>query len=152
VIAGALLLLLLLAALIWWLLQPKPPAVIPAAVQAHHALDSLRQAPETGPVLSRVSQIIRGYFGKAFGLPGGELTTTEFCMAVGEQEEVGPELRREVGDFLRLCDERKFAPGAATEPLGAVMRADKLIDEAEARRAELLLQAQERARLKGNSS
>ncbi len=130
------------AALVWFLTRPKPPVILPPAVQARQALEALRQLAEDGALLSRVSQILRRYFAAAFGLPPGELTTAEFCRALAGLEPVGSELAGEVSDFLRQCDQRKFAPAAPAPPLGAVAQALKLIDLAEARLAWLRQAAQ----------
>jgi hypothetical protein len=119
----------------WWLVRPKPPVPAPPVTQAREALEPLRSQPETGVVLSRVSQVVRHYFAAAFNLPPGELTTTEFCRAIAGVEKLGPELPSAVAQFLRQCDERKFAPLPAQPPLGAVSQAAAFIDQAETRRA-----------------
>ena len=51
--------------------------------------------------------------GAAFALPPGEMTTADFCRAIAGQARVGDELSSALSDFLRNCDERKFAPAAA---------------------------------------
>ena len=97
---------------IWWATRPKPPVIIPPEVQARGDLESLRKLAEDGRVLSKVSQAVRRYFGAAFALPPGELTTAEFCRAMAANDQVGSELSTTTSDFLRRCDERKFAPDA----------------------------------------
>ena len=82
-------------------------------VQARKELSSLRGQPETGALLSRVSGSVRHYAAAAFSLPAGELTTAEFCRAVIGNEAVGLSLAESVTDFLKRCDERKFAPPTA---------------------------------------
>jgi len=120
---------------IWRLTRPKPPVVVAPVAQAHAELESLRTQPETGAVLSKVSQVVRHYFTGAFGLPPGELTTTEFCRAIGTVDKLDPDLASGVAGFLRQCDERKFAPQPVQPPLGAVTQATQLIDQAETRRS-----------------
>ena len=110
VILGGLLLLALVCAVVWFLTRPKPPVIVPPEVQARQALEPLRQQPEDGVLLSRVSQILRHYVAAAFDLPPGELTTTEFCRAIAGHAEIGPELSAALSDFLRQCDQRKFSP------------------------------------------
>ncbi len=133
--------LALLGALgIWYLLRPKPPVVLPPVVQARQVLDNLVGQPETGAVLSKVSQAVRHYFTAAFKLPPVEFTTTEFCRTISEAGEVGPELAASVSEFLRECDERKFAPRPAQAPLNAVSQANRFIDQAESRREALAAQ------------
>jgi len=137
VIITAVLLLGLLCAAVWWLRRPRPAVMVPPEAQARQALEPLRAQPEDGVLLSRVSQILRRYVGAAFGLPPGEMTTADFCRALAGHERLGAELSATVGDFLRSCDERKFAPPAARPALGAVDQGLKLIELAEARRAHL---------------
>ena len=81
--------------------------------------------------------MLRQYVAAAFDLPPGELTTAEFCNLIERHEAVGQELARALNEFLHRCDERKFAPSPATQPLGAAAGALKLIDQAESRRAAL---------------
>jgi hypothetical protein len=131
---------LLLAALgvaVWLLLRPKPPEVVPPEVQARQALEPLRPQPEDGALLSRISQVLRHYVATAFDLPPGELTTTEFCRAMADHSSMGAELSAALGEFLRQCDQRKFSPPPPAPPLSAAAQALKLVELAEARRAEL---------------
>jgi hypothetical protein len=128
------LLLCAVAVGIWLLCRPKPAAVVPPKVQAQHELEPLRSQPEDGVLLSRVSQVLRHYVAAAFGLPPAELTTSEFCHTLEGLEPVGPELSAAFSDFLRRCDERKFAPSPPQPPLGAVAQASRLIELTEARR------------------
>ena len=120
------------AALLWALLRPKPPPVItPPAIEAQQQLQSLSAQMESGEVLSHVSRILRHYFSLTFGLPPAERTTTEFSRALAALPEVGPDLSGSVNDFLRQCDQRKFAPSPPQPPMGAIAAASKLIDRAE---------------------
>jgi hypothetical protein len=137
VILAGVLLLGVIAAGIWWLTRPKPAVVVPPAVQARQGLEPLRQKPEDGALLSQVSQVLRRYVSAAFGLPPGEMTTADFCRAIAGQGRIGPDLSAPLGDFLRKCDERKFAPSAPAPALGAADQALKLVELAEARRAQL---------------
>ncbi len=130
-------LLALLGVALWFATRPKPPVIVPPEVQARGDLEALRQLPEDGRVLSRVSQTVRHYFGAAFALPPGELTTAEFCRAMAANDQVGSELSTTTNDFLRRCDERKFAPDAPPEPTRAAESALKLIERAEIQREQL---------------
>jgi hypothetical protein len=136
VLFGVLLLALVCAAA-WFLTRPKPPVVVPPEVQGRQALEPLRQQPEDGVLLSRVSQVLRHYLSAAFNLPPEELTTAEFCRAIAGHSQVGPELSSALSDFLRQCDQRKFSPPAPAPPLSAAAQALKLIDQAQARRIAL---------------
>ncbi len=159
VLLGGVLILLLTGLLVWLLFRPRPATAIPPEILARRTLESLRQEPETGALLSRVSQTVKTYFGVVFGLPEGELTTAEFSRALTAVAEPGIGLKSQVCEFLRTCDERKFAPSTAPEakadgaraPLGAVTQAGKLIDAAEKRRAELRAGA-EAKRAEANAS
>jgi hypothetical protein len=137
--------LMIVGALVWLLLRPKRGVALPPAVRARTALEPLRGAPESGAMLSRVSQIIRTYYCAAFDLPPLELTTSEFCRAIQGAPAVGPELSAKVGDFLRECDKRKFSRATQATPLGAVARADNLLEEAETRRQQLRVESEARA-------
>ena len=137
VILAGVLVVALVGAGIWILTRPKPPVVVPPEVLARKALEPLRQQPEDGALLSRVSQILRHYVAAAFDLPPGELTTAEFCGAVASHPLIGPELSAALSAFLRLCDQDKFSPPAPVPPLSAVAQALKLIDQAQARRLAL---------------
>lgn len=137
VILGALLLLLLAGALVWVLLRPKPPPVMtPPALEAQQQLKSLSAQVESGEVLSHVSRILRHYFSLTFGLPPAERTTTEFSRALATLPQVGSDLSGSVNDFLRQCDERKFAPSPPQPPMGAIATASNLIERAEAARTD----------------
>jgi len=137
VIVGCVLSLMAIAGVVWLLSRPKPPVLVPPAARARRELELLRQQPEDGALLSRVSQIVRHYISARFGLPPGELTTTEFCRVLAGAEQVGPDLSSAVGEFLRQCDWRKFAPAPPSLPLGVVPRAFQLIETAQAWQAEL---------------
>jgi hypothetical protein len=136
-IALSVVLLGLMGLAIWRLTRPRPPAPVPAVIQARQALEPLRQQPENGLLLSRVSRVVRHYLADAFGLAPAERTTAEICQAMASMEQVGPELSQKLAGFLQECDRRKFAPGPVIPPLGAVDQAASLIDLAEARRAVL---------------
>jgi len=147
VVLGGVAVLALAGAGAWLLTRPKPPVVVAPEEQARGALEPLREKPEDGALLSRVSQVLRHYVTAAFHLPPEELTTAEFCRAMSGQGRIGPDLSAALSEFLRQCDERKFSPPAPTPPLSAVAQALKLIEQAQARRAAL---AQPVAQLTGS--
>jgi hypothetical protein len=122
---------------LWLFFRPKPKIIIPPEVQARQTLERLRQQPEDGVVLSRVSQVVRNYFIMAFQLALGEFTTAEFSRALSGHEQIGAELSTAVADFLRDCDARKFSTATALVPLDAANQALKLVEQAEQRRAQL---------------
>jgi hypothetical protein len=122
----------LLAFGIWRFLRPKPEIVVPPEVQAREALENLRQQPEDGVILSRISQTVRNYFIAAFQLAPGELTTIEFCAVLAANEKIGAENTKSISDFLHECDVKKFSSSPAVMPLNAADHALKLIACAEA--------------------
>ena len=137
IVLVAVALVVLVLAAVWWWLRPKPSLPVPIEILTRKELEALRQRNEDGQVLSQVSRVLRGYLVGAFALPAGELTTSEFCRAVAAHDKIGPDLTARVGEFLRQCDELKFAPAIAPTPMSAAERALELIALGEARRAHL---------------
>ncbi|MSU57195.1 MAG: DUF4381 family protein [Pedosphaera sp.] len=134
---AGLLALLVIGILVWLLLKPKLVAPPLPEVHARRALENLRQRSEDGSVLSEVSQILRRYLVATFAIPRDELTTAELCTALEGNPKVGDELFAAVSDFLRRCDERKFASATTPAPPGAAAQALELLERSEARRAQL---------------
>lgn len=138
VIPAAILLLIIAAVLAFVLWRSQTQAVAVPAVEARRKLEPLRQHPESGAMLSLVSQVLRRYFAASFKLPPEEMNTAECCRAIAGHPQMGTELSAALAEFLRACDQRKFAPAAAAgsvPPLDAVSGALKLIEQAEERRA-----------------
>jgi hypothetical protein len=131
---------------LWLIFRPRPKIIIPPEVEARQALEMLRERQEDGAVLSRVSQVLRNYFIAAFKLAPGELTTTEFCYQISDNEEIGTELSSATSDFLRDCDTRKFSTMARLVKLDAANRALNLIEKTEQRRAQLRQPAETQTR------
>jgi hypothetical protein len=123
----------MLGAGVWFVVRPKPPILVSPEAQARQELEALRAKPETGLLLSKVSQILRHYFTAAFALPAGELTTADFCKLIAADNRIGDDLVSAMSGFLRQCDQRKFAPQPPTPPINAVAEAFKLIDSTQAR-------------------
>jgi len=125
--------------LTWLLTRPAPPVIMPPEEEARRALTALPPNAMDGATLSRVSQILRHYVRRAFELPLEELTTTEFCRLLADNQEIGPELALLLGGFFRVNDFQKFASLAPTvlEKINPVAQALMLIEKCEARRASL---------------
>ena len=136
VVIGGLALLGLLILLIRRLARPLPVLDTPPEARARWALEALHSKPEDGEILSRVSQILRHYFGAVYPLPPGELTTTDFCRAADNCPAIGAELAAATGEFLHECDRRKFAPIPPAGEADAVVRALALVEKSETRRAQ----------------
>jgi hypothetical protein len=69
------------------------------------------------------------------------MTTSEFSACISGDQRLQPELAARVTAFLRVADERKFNLSPPEEPLDAVNTVSQVIDQAEARLAELSLAA-----------
>jgi hypothetical protein len=136
VVTASLAFMAVLGILLWWLLQPKPPVPVPIEDLTRQELEALAREPENAQTLSKLSRCLRRYFATVFGLPAGELTTTEFNRAFAAQTTVGSELVAAVGEFLQQADEMKFAPGAGWES-DATQHALELFERGERRRVEL---------------
>jgi hypothetical protein len=121
---------------LWTLLRPPPPALAPPATRARETLAKLQRQPESGEVLSGISQALRRYFTAVFHLPPHELTTAEFSSVLANQSALEPELARSISSFLIECDQRKFSPGHPAPPLEAAGRALEIVSQIEQRRAE----------------
>ena len=89
-------------------------------------------------MLSQISQALRRYLINTFWLPPHEMTTCDFCRLLAAHERIGPALAEVLGEFLRACDERKFAPATTSPPLGAAGRALELVELVEAARLNAL--------------
>ena len=135
IVIGAIIAVAVVAILAIWLrYRRKPPVLVPPDVQARAALEALRDKAEDGILLSKVTQIIRAYIIAAFGLPPREFTTAEFCNILAADGRIGGELAASLSDFLRQCDERKFARPRPEASVNAVDQALGLVATAEARR------------------
>lgn len=121
----------------WLFLRPVPSFPVPIEVQTRRELEALQKQSQDETTLSHVSRCVQRYFAVAFGLPPGELTTTEFCRALAGNERIGSRLAERVAGFLRQCDVAKFSPVSAANPGTAVSEALELVAQSETRRAEL---------------
>jgi hypothetical protein len=113
--------------------RPRRPVEVPPAVVAKSELQSLRDRPENGATLSRISHTVRSYLQAAFHLGHGEMTTTEVSRALQQRPEAGSELAQAAHEFLLDCDVRKFAPIPPSHPGRALDGAVKLVELAEHR-------------------
>jgi hypothetical protein len=130
-IVGGAVVLVLLSLGIWLFTRPKPVVIEPPAVLARRALEPLRARAEDGALVSEVSRIVRRYVLSALNFPPEELTTTEFRAVLSSRPSINPEVSGAVGDFLRRCDQWKFAPEPPAPQLGAVTGALELVEKVE---------------------
>jgi hypothetical protein len=126
-VAAALLLLMGIGGLIWWLRRRLPPVLPAPELTARTELKRMVSQPEDAEMLARVGIILRQYLVVAFGLPAEAMTTTEFCRMIAAEPRIGAEEAGMVAVLLRQCDERKFSPGRAGQPLDAARRALELV-------------------------
>lgn len=132
IVVGGFLFILAQSLVLWKFLMRLQPKVEPVENLTRAALTDLLNEPEDGKLLSDVSRIVRGYFGKQFQMAGEEATTVEFIAAMARNEKMPLELGEKVSGFLRECDAQKFSPAAGKTELDAVERALDLVNEAEA--------------------
>jgi len=137
VIIGAIIFLALAILAVWKIVRPKSAPVLPPGKVARDMLARLQSLPEDGKLLSETSQILRRHVGAVFDFPGGEMTTTEFSVALAANASVGPQLADALSSFLRACDKDKFVAKNEAPLLNAVRRALQLVEQIERRRAEL---------------
>jgi hypothetical protein len=132
---------LAIVSLVAWLFsRPRRELMIGPAAWARQMLEPLRDQPEDGAILSRVSQVLRQYVAASFGLSSDEMTTTEFCRLLSQREAAGSEFCAAASQFLRQCDQQKFAPSSAASGMGAVSQVLILIEMGESRLAALQAQ------------
>jgi len=128
------------AALFVWmklLRRAKPVIVTPPEVMARSALEGLRGRTEDAALVAEVSRVFRRYVVFAFNLPPDELTTGEIQLALKADSQASPDLISAIHDFLRRCDEWKFARVPTAAPAGVVQRASELLEKTEAHRAQV---------------
>ena len=124
------------AAAFWFtrLRQPTPVPVTPPEELSRRALEPLRGRGEDAALIAEVSQIMRRYVISVFGLPPDELTTGELVKSLQSCRQASPELTDAIGNFLRRCDECKFAPAPSAVKIDAVTTALQLIAKIETHR------------------
>ena len=128
--------LALIVLIVVWVSRPALVVIISPELVARRALEPLRDRPEDGPLLMRVSAIVRHYLTHACGLPAGERTTRELCRELASRPRLDGELVAAIARFLRQCDERKFSLEPPPAPAPAVMAALEIVTRVEARHRE----------------
>lgn len=135
VIIGGFLFIIAQSLWLYKMLMRLQPQVEPVENLTRAALTDLLNEPEDGKLLSDVSRILRGYFGKQFQMAGEEATTAEFIAALEQNHKLDSGLKTRVAAFLRECDAQKFSPAAGKPEIDAAERALDLVNEAEKLRA-----------------
>jgi hypothetical protein len=96
-------------------------------VTVRRGLAALKSRPENAALVTEVSRLLRNYFRQTFGLSSDGLTTAELRDALSADIRIQPDLRAAIMDFLKRCDEFKFAPAPPARPLNALERAEELV-------------------------
>ena len=135
VIIGGFLFIAVQSLWLYKLLMRLQPKVEPVENLTRAALTDLLNEPEDGKLLSEISRILRGYFGKQFQTAGETATTAEFIAALKKNEMLDAGLKTKVAAFLRECDAQKFSPAANKSEIDAAEHALDLVNEAEKVRA-----------------
>lgn len=139
IIAAAIITLLVVIALVVLLTRPRRIVNEPPEIVARRRLTALLNRPENGALLAEVSRVFRRYVIFAFRLPPDEMTTTELDRLLHALPNAETTLVADVGDFLRQCDEEKFAPQSRPPRVNAAGRALALLEKIEARRRQQLV-------------
>ena len=134
IVAGAVVLLGLAALVVWRSRRAKPVVTVPPDVIACRALEALGQRTEDVGLVVEVSRIVRRYALTVFVLQNDELTTEELLKEVRACFPTHPELLAALGNLLRECDTRKFAPVSQPAASPIVPRALELIAKLESHR------------------
>lgn len=143
--AMALVALIAIVLLIVLFTRPKLRVAEPPEVAARRALHALGHTAEDGTLIMEASRIFRRYVLFAFGFPAVELTTKELREALQSRPQCDPAMVTEIDDFLRQCDEEKFAPLSRPPRLRSVARALELLEKIE-------VQRRRQAAIKGTSA
>jgi Domain of unknown function (DUF4381) len=132
IIIAACLALVLILLVVLLVRRTRPVIVEEPGVTARRALENLRGRAEDGALIVEVSRILKRFVLAALNLPPEqEQTTVEFRNFLKAGPQIKPELAEDVGDFLRRCDEWKFAPARPAPQLNAVPRALDLVEKIE---------------------
>lgn len=112
---------------IWLLMRRRPVPVVvappppPPDVEAFKRIDGLLsenliRAGQVKEFCDRISDILRHYLGRRFGLASMGDTSYELLEALERQTPMGQEDRAQLASFLEACDLAKFAKAQPDEP------------------------------------
>jgi hypothetical protein len=106
--------------------SPPLPPLLPGTL-ARRSLAALQDRPETGALVTEVSQIVRLYLRAIIGRASEELTTEELLLALETHCRANPDTRHRLREFLHRCDAVRFAPAPSALPAALVSQALQLI-------------------------
>jgi hypothetical protein len=78
----------------------------------------------------RVSQILRSFLERQYGLRACRQSTEEFLLSTAQQRLFDPVRRERLQEFLQSCDQLKFARAAIAAPANLLRQATSWIEEA----------------------
>jgi hypothetical protein len=108
--------LILIGLSVWWVRHPRRIVPeLPVAI-ARRSLESLRSRVPNDALAVEVSRVLRRYIWAVLGFSPGEMTTSEIRQTLQSHPQINPELAAALGEFLRRCDEWKFAPAPTPQP------------------------------------
>jgi hypothetical protein len=98
-------------------LRSRPPPPVPPEVLALRELDALRaeqwlSAGRVKEYYYRLTEIVRVYIERKFGLAAPEMTTEEFLKTLSRRQTAVPYDRQRLAEFLLACDLVKYAAAA----------------------------------------
>jgi hypothetical protein len=110
----------LLGFVIWWFARRRPAAAGPPKLPREIALEELERIRHEIERVSayefsiRVSDILRRYVTRQYGLPATRQTSIEFLTAFAKASPFSADEKSLLEDFLNRCDPIKFARYEAT--------------------------------------
>jgi hypothetical protein len=123
-----------------WLLRSRPGRSVPPEIAACQALERLRERPEDAALAVEVSGIVRTYLRSALKLPPEELTTADLGRVLQAYPSLDSDLAVATVEFLRYCDQSKFASTPPHAGSGAVVGALRLVGKFETRRRQAIVE------------
>ena len=103
-------------------------AVEPPIEKARRELEALRGRVVDDKLVADVSRVVRRYLWAAFRFSPGELTTTEIHRFLQTHPRINPNVAATIGNFLRRCEEWKFAPAPPSPQPAFVQEAADLVE------------------------
>jgi hypothetical protein len=130
----AALLVIALLAYAFWPNRKKPlmPPILPKDwARAELArLDNEITTLNPDEAAFRVSQILRSFLERQYGLRACRQSTEEFLLSTAQQRLFDPMRRERLQEFLQNCDQLKFARAAMAAPANLLRQATSWIEEA----------------------
>jgi hypothetical protein len=127
---------LLVVAVLAYAFWPNRKTVLPPALPKDWARSELARLDHEIAMLDpdeaafRLSQVLRVFLERQYGLRACRQSTEEFLVSTAQQKLFEPVQRERLQEFLRTCDQLKFARARlATAPASLLRQATAWIDE-----------------------